>query len=205
MPVEAATHLKARAQPLARPEFGEAADLERPIDIAQSPQLLVVAFLSLALEFDDGPRVETVPVDQRDAGAVTRTAETGWMAGGTKRKHRHRVENMLAGAREGGHRPAFDPQLHRPLAGDRWKRPAGFGGGRNHRQRGARRRARFRASVISASTRVFRRAMRAHFKSVAALAVRFARQRGARRRARFRASVISASTRVFRRAMRAHF
>ncbi len=45
---------------------------------------------------------------------------------------------------------------------------------------GARRRARFRASIISAFTRVFRRAMRAHFYRVAALAARFARQRGAR-------------------------
>jgi hypothetical protein len=43
----------------------------------------------------------------------------------------------------------------------------------------ARRRARFRASVTSAFTRVFRRAMRAHFKGVAALAARFARQRSA--------------------------
>src|SRR5262245_9474408 len=41
----------------------------------------------------------------------------------------------------------------------------------------ARRRARFRASTISAFTRVFRRAMRAHSR-VAALAARFARQRG---------------------------
>ena len=41
---------------------------------------------------------------------------------------------------------------------------------------GARRRARFRASVISAFTRVFRRAMRAHYR-VAAPAACFARQR----------------------------
>src|SRR5262245_36663679 len=60
---------------------------------------------------------------------------------------------------------------------------------------GARRRARFRASAISAFTRVFRRAMRAHY-SVAALAARFARQRGARRRARFRASIRRAHYRV---------
>src|SRR5262245_21476667 len=41
-------------------------------------------------------------------------------------------------------------------------------------------RARFRASVISALTRVFRRAMRAQYR-VAALAARFARQCGPRR------------------------
>jgi arylsulfatase A-like enzyme len=46
-----------------------------------------------------------------------------------------------------------------------------------HAERGARRRAPFRASVTSAFTRVFRRAMRAHFR-LAALAARFARQRG---------------------------
>src|SRR5262249_38410987 len=45
----------------------------------------------------------------------------------------------------------------------------------------ARRRARFRASVISAFTRVFRRAMRAHCR-VVALAARSARQRDPRRR-----------------------
>jgi len=128
-----------------------------------------------------------VRVDRADINAVAEDAvAVGIGAGcdrrrihpGDGRKHRVAVHEIDA-------LPAQPQQIRRVLRRDRIRpQPVEH---QDEVEGGARRRARFRASVTSAFTRVFRRAMRAHYR-VAALAARFARQRGAARFGRKRSA-----------------
>src|ERR1700722_7726632 len=83
----------ARAEPVGRIIFDEAAELDRGLDVAEAIQFGIVVLLSCRLELGDGAGTKIRAVEECDACAVARATKLLRGAGTADGKNRDRAEH----------------------------------------------------------------------------------------------------------------
>jgi hypothetical protein len=102
MAADALAQFAAQAKPVDRVIFGEPAELERSLDVAQAAQLGMILAVAGRNEFRRRTDPKVTEIDQRNASTVARAAKLGRRAGAANRKDQLPERDGSTGRSNGG-------------------------------------------------------------------------------------------------------